>query len=426
MYPLSSKAKSMKFSHVTLPVLALMLTFCNQKKTTPELSPDNRQKDTVLTTGDAEVASDTGPEVSQKSLGVSIEESVDPAQEVEDPPTTISVDELPPDVFSPALTGVSVSNPAGQAPKKGDALVVKVTYENKGGRDGEIKITPRLSSKRFSDYSNISLGTQTLKLTGNTKDISATFNVGLFFEDKEKNKKYALGRGAYKIDLDVEGATKTKLSDVVTFEVAKSNAVIVLVMYDPKYFQIGAQRAGANPAAWVNEAQSRKASVYYPGTNSVKVFNGGFAQMMGIKEVYQAFGNLTFRDSGGPTTPYFAMAEEAAKAALGLQQNWISICQGTCNEHHGFDYMIALNPIFMGGVALSSGQISGGFSYDQSKNRSQMVISHESGHVYGAPHCDPLQGFMMCSGEKAASYKQSGDFLWHEDSVKAMNPKKFE
>lgn len=52
---------------------------------------------------------------------------------------------------------------------------------------------------------------------------------------------------------------------------------------------------------------------------------------------------------------------------------------------------------------------------------------HETGHVFGAPHCDdvgdgsggPLQGFVMCSGEKHARYPSQ--FVWHSTSRASMS-----
>ncbi len=333
---------------------------------------------------------------------------------------------LPGQTLNESFTKVSVLNPEGEVPKKSDALDIRVKIKNLGKVLATYHIKPSLSSLRFTDYSNIPLGEKSVELIpGEEQEVC--FTLDHLFEDKDQNKRYALGRGEYVIDLNVQDSEGGSLeTPQVKFEIAKSPVVNVVVIYDPKYFEIGEDRIGRDPVDWVREAQSRSASVYNPSTKEVTTFAGGFQELLGVKEVYQAFGNVKFVETKGDVMPYFATAEAGAKEALGLKANWKSICQGTCLEHHGFDYMIALNPIFMGGVALSSGQVSGGFSFDQSQGRSQMVLTHESGHVYGAPHCDPIQGYVMCSGEKAESYKENGDFLWHADSLKAMNPKKFE
>ncbi len=326
----------------------------------------------------------------------------------------------------PDFATLTVLNSNGETPKKGEDLEVRVKVKNFSEKNAIYKVLPVLSSLRFTDYSNISLVAQSVELkAGEEKELC--FQIQHFFENSKNQKKYALGRGEYQIALTIEDEAGTLVqSSKHKFEIEKSNAVNVLVIYDPKYFAIGENRVGRDAVDWVRESQTRSASLFDANSGRVQTYAGGFQELLGFKALYQAYGNAKFVETSGDVMPYFATAEAAAKEALGLERNWISICQGTCKEHHGFDYMIALNPIFMGGVALSSGQVSGGFSYDQSQGRSQMVITHESGHVYGAPHCDPIQGFIMCSGEKAESYKESGDFLWHGDSLKAMNAKKFE
>jgi len=50
-----------------------------------------------------------------------------------------------------------------------------------------------------------------------------------------------------------------------------------------------------------------------------------------------------------------------------------------------------------------------------------MVLIHEAGHNYGADHCDPIQGFLMCSGEKHEHYTNGGGlFVWHKESLDQM------
>jgi hypothetical protein len=61
-------------------------------------------------------------------------------------------------------------------------------------------------------------------------------------------------------------------------------------------------------------------------------------------------------------------------------------------------------------------------------DRQQVIAVHESGHIFGAPHCDDvgngsggaLQGYVMCAGEKHARYP--GQFVWHSTSTAVMKP----
>jgi hypothetical protein len=81
-----------------------------------------------------------------------------------------------------------------------------------------------------------------------------------------------------------------------------------------------------------------------------------------------------------------------------------------------------MSPQMVGGVACGwlGVQVSGQFSFDMSMNRTQILAVHESGHLFGAPHCDPLQGYVMCAGELHDHYRQNGMYVWHRVSRDAM------
>ncbi|MGK3985857.1 hypothetical protein WME99_22610 [Sorangium sp. So ce136] len=51
-----------------------------------------------------------------------------------------------------------------------------------------------------------------------------------------------------------------------------------------------------------------------------------------------------------------------------------------------------------------------------------MSAAHDSetGHLFGAPHCDPLQGYVICGGEHHPHYISDGLFVWHRDSFDMM------
>ena len=89
------------------------------------------------------------------------------------------------------------------------------------------------------------------------------------------------------------------------------------------------------------------------------------------------------------------------------------------------DLLVGLTPAMGGGATCGwlGTQVSGLFDFDLSLKRSQIIVVHEMGHIFGAPHCDPLQGYVMCAGEKHPHYIQRGVFVWHQESVDAMkNP----
>lgn len=65
-------------------------------------------------------------------------------------------------------------------------------------------------------------------------------------------------------------------------------------------------------------------------------------------------------------------------------------------------------------------QVNGVFDYDLSIDRAQLLVTHESGHLFGAPHCDPKLGYVMCSGELHEHYKNNGTHVWHKESRDKM------
>ncbi|HSC85939.1 MAG TPA: hypothetical protein VLC09_01660, partial [Polyangiaceae bacterium] len=118
-----------------------------------------------------------------------------------------------------------------------------------------------------------------------------------------------------------------------------------------------------------------------------------------------------------------------AQSSLGMAATWGSANQATQTDRHGFDYAMALHGGFGGGVACGwlDVQVSGLIGNDL--DRQQIVAVHETAHIFGAPHCDdvgngsggPLQGYVMCSGEKHADYP--GYFVFHSTSRTAMSSK---
>lgn len=145
--------------------------------------------------------------------------------------------------------------------------------------------------------------------------------------------------------------------------------------------------------------------------------------MMGVRHVFRGFAGFP-----GETTTDQGWCEDAAaygKTSLGMIADWTG--SGTLAGRHGFDYLIALTPHMGGGVACGwlDVQVSGLINDDV--DRQQVIAVHESGHLFGAPHCDdvgdgsggPLQGYVMCSGEKHDNYP--ANFVWHSTSIAVMS-----
>jgi hypothetical protein len=95
-------------------------------------------------------------------------------------------------------------------------------------------------------------------------------------------------------------------------------------------------------------------------------------------------------------------------------------------DHHGFDFALGLTPDMGGGVTCGWLDVQVGSFINRDADRQEIVLIHETGHMFGAPHCDDvgngsggsLQGYVMCSGEKHANYP--GQFVWHSTSRAAM------
>src|SRR5690606_27045962 len=99
---------------------------------------------------------------------------------------------------------------------------------------------------------------------------------------------------------------------------------------------------------------------------------------------------------------------------LGLSTPW-GTGHGTQGHRHGFDYLIGLHTAMGGGVACSWQDVQISSLINNDIDRQQIVAVHESGHLFGAPHCndlmngsgDDLLGYVMCSGEIPSNYPAS-------------------
>ena len=311
------------------------------------------------------------------------------------------------------VTAVSIANSSGAAPRKGDELAITMTVNNTGSA-GRVNVSPKISSSRFEDFDSKSLPSVAVNLAaGQTTQVTLT--VGPFFRDN--NKHYALNRGDYEIvsvsvnneeDANFEGGA---------FTIETSNKILVPVMYDPAYLEKLNWTSGIQN--YLKSAFTRKAELFDNGNYTV--FNGGMDEMLGIEQIFYPI--ATSNVSQYPIDN--GLCEKAAALAgdeLGLGKDWSGPRVATQPGNHGFDYLMALTPDSFGGVACGflNVQVTGVFDFDLSLERSQILVVHESGHIFGSPHCDPLQGYVMCAGEKHPKYIAEGTFVFNIVSRNTM------
>jgi hypothetical protein len=147
--------------------------------------------------------------------------------------------------------------------------------------------------------------------------------------------------------------------------------------------------------------------------------------VLNVRHLFRAFPG--FPGENTTTEGYCEDATAYGTKALGLSAPWSSQPQGTRPERHGFDYLMALSPDMGGGVACGWLDVQVSSLINKDIDRQQVIAVHETGHLFGAPHCDDvgngsggsLQGYVMCSGEKHAHYPEA--FVWHSTSRAMMN-----
>jgi hypothetical protein len=224
------------------------------------------------------------------------------------------------------------------------------------------------------------------------------------------------------VRVELDGATATDVDYAGgAFAIAASNVVFPAVVYDAAYFtEIGWT---GSPEEYLERAFTRSSELYDPHGDAYQAYAGGFDEMMAIEQRFLVLPGLTASEAAGG---FCEQVAAFARGALGLARDW-DVDEGqpswTDAEHHGFDYLVGLTPAMGGGAACGwlGVQVSGLFGFDLSLDRSQIILVHETGHLFGAPHCDPLQGYVMCAGEKHDHYQHGGIFVWHKDSRDAMS-----
>jgi hypothetical protein len=320
------------------------------------------------------------------------------------------------------------------APTKGDAIQLALTIENRGTGVAHARITPRLDSQRFSDYTGVPVGTKEVTLCPGTTKV--VIEGGPFLTNPDNGKRYALGSGGYtvssvQIEIDGQPTVSDRQYLGATFNVGTSNALLVPVVYDPRYLSQITGNTSTSPEAYLEAAFARPNEVFTPsgsdpdGAGTYQSFSRGFDQMMNVRHLFHAFPSTVSQPVGAG---WCEGAADAAKIALNMASAWNTQPAETRPERHGFDYLLALTPDLAGGVACSwlDVQVSGLINRDY--DRQQIVAVHETGHLFGAPHCDdvgdgaggPLQGYVMCSGEKHPRYP--AQFVWHATSRNQMKP----
>jgi len=292
-----------------------------------------------------------------------------------------------------------------------------------------VQVTPLLRSSRFYDFRDVPVGSMEFEIgPGETK--SVVVEGGPFLTDPVRKKEYAIGSGSYSISrilIECEGepVRTDSIFSGGTFTVSASEAIFTAVVYDAQYFQRIRYFRGAEQ--YMIDAFTRTCEVFTPSspgssTGTYRRYYGGFDEMLGIHQLFRVFPGFQASSQAGG---FCEQADAYARTVLGLTRDWDIGSSATDPAHHCFDILVGLTPQFGGGATCGwlGTQISGLFDFDLSLNRSQIIVVHEMGHIFGMPHCDPLQGYVMCAGEKHPHYTQSGIFVWHKDSLDAMwNP----
>ena len=324
----------------------------------------------------------------------------------------------------PTILSVRVTNTEGKPPVKGDVLRITFSVRNHNKVD-TLNLMPTLSNRSFGD-SPIPLGNIDIKLNANeTKNV--VIDIGPFIDDKNNGKIYAIGSGSYVIPnvklTSIKGSSSETNFTGRDFNVEISNVVLTAVVYDGKYFDKIQYKE--SPETYMKESFTRPSEVFIPNTpdsdeGKYELFSGGFDEMMGVNQKFKlipGFSLSSRRDD---------MCQQVTKYAgetLGLRNSWTTNGEvKTDPNNHGFDYLIGLSHESISNVAcMGLGvQVNGVFDYDLSIDRAQLLVTHESGHLFGAPHCDPKLGYVMCSGELHEHYKNNGTHVWHKESRDKM------
>jgi hypothetical protein len=407
----------------------LCLLGCNGTVSTPRTDIDDVEGDGADESVDSDGDEDEAPSGD--------EGAVDPDDADDDTPGD-------PDAGGPAdpcprgtdaqldVVSASVTGPNGATPLKGDELTVTLTVRNQGSQGTDAVLTVRIDSQRFDRFVDIPLGTSssTLVCPGES---TLTLRGGPFLSDDADAHHFALGTGDYtiarvEVEHDGQASTDSELAGR-DFSLATSNALLVPLLYHQGYFDEIQGGPWESPEAYATEAFTRFSEVFTPtsgdpdGPGDYVAYEGGYDEMMGVRHLFRSFPGYDGTFDSGENWLYGAM--DYASQVLGLPQRWGG--GGTRDDQHGFDYVVALTSKMGGGIAWYPFDIQVSGFINRDLDRQQVILVHESAHVFGSPHCDdvgngsggPLQGYVMCSGEKHDRYP--GSFVYHRTSRDTMS-----
>ncbi|MET0343583.1 MAG: hypothetical protein ABW252_21405 [Polyangiales bacterium] len=321
---------------------------------------------------------------------------------------------------------VAVHAVGGGAPSKGDVLEVILDLTSNWA--GTLHVTPRLTHASLRDFVDVPLGSEGVELRCGRQRV--TVRGGPFLSMQDGSAHFALTTGEYllgSVSLTVDapaaddGAHHVSLAHFAAsrFRVAPSDALLVPVLFDPGYLPRITANPYSTPESYLEAAFHRASQVAAHDGDPGLPYPGGFDAMMRVRHLFRAFPSMP---ASNPTKrAWCELTADHVRTVLGLSDDWRER-----GARHGFDYLIGLTPALGGGVACPwlDSQVSGFIERDL--DRQQIIVVHESGHLFGAPHCDdvgngrggPLQGYVMCSGEKHPRYP--AQFVWHQSSRDAM------
>ena len=323
-----------------------------------------------------------------------------------------------------SVSDIKIANKDGKEPFKGELVNVSLTLTNHTADDVVATLSPRLTAKEFEDYSNVHLPSQTVTVPKNS-GTTVSYELKTIFADQNSGKNYALASGDYTLAFDLVSPAKETLSAdelAKTFKVQPSNVVFAFVGWSQAFLKEASEHDPypftGTITQFMTETWTQKSAIYDSSKKTYQNFAGGFEEMMGIRMVFSPFEGYSkskYSKEGGPER-WFSMEK------LGLDAP-SKDCEGfTCPTNHGYDFVMVMDAEGDGGSAGIgwNGMQMGAFDGDRTKLRNQVAVIHEFGHNFGATHCDPIQGYVMCSGEKHELYTKDGSFVWLKDSIDLM------
>jgi hypothetical protein len=374
-------------------------------------------------TDDDDLKPDIDPEVSTE----------DPEQPIEDPakPSASKTKE-----FSVSFDSVKIQSPSGGKPTKGEPLHIVINLKNLSLAAGNVKITPILTALDYDDFSAVTLSAQSVAVEASATK-QAKIAIPVFFENSLNKKQYALNRGQYKLSINLEVPNQKTLVIAelpsLQFEVSDSNVVFTAVLWEQSF--LDKQQYKGTIEKYLEETWSHPSEVFAPTTKNgdfgyAIAYPDGFNQITNTRTLFKAFKGFDVVETG--SVDYLKEVGQRSQKALGLTGSFAyADCPVfTHKQNHGFDIAAGLSANEFGGIGFICGNMlaSGMTSDDRSEKATKIILIHETGHNYGADHCDPLSTYVMCSGEKHDAFKSKGLFVWHQNSIDAFKlraPSKF-